>query len=168
MTKETGNEFTGVDRSLESAVSYLEKRQAPKGSFRYRLADVDGRQSLTAAAIFSLEMCGKTQSEIYQKGMKYLSEKIGKGMPLGSTFYTPYFNATVAHFPAAPEVFVVGGVISGRVTRMILEPPPSSDVGWLNPVGIRSSSARLICFFVVLMRSGALSVPSRHSGPFCR
>lgn len=90
----TGKKFSGVDRALDKAISYVKKAQDDKnGGWKYRLVGEEstGKPTLTGAGILALQIWNEGDSDHVKKGLDFL-DKNYLGRPPGADFYAPYYN----------------------------------------------------------------------------
>jgi hypothetical protein len=87
--------LAGVESSLDRAVGrYLPSIQGPRGAFRYRPSERDGKRTLTGAALLGMQIWGAMGSRHYNKGFEYL--KTAYEDPFReNNYYAPYYNTQV-------------------------------------------------------------------------
>ncbi len=92
LAKESGTDFSGLDRALQKAAKCSAAMQDPEGAFVYRPDSAEGKFSLTGIGIANLTAGGEKASPAYAKGMAYL-EKNSKTLP--SSYYSAYYHSMV-------------------------------------------------------------------------
>ncbi|MEQ1842793.1 MAG: prenyltransferase/squalene oxidase repeat-containing protein, partial [Verrucomicrobiales bacterium] len=99
----TGRTFPGVQASLDKATTgYIPSIQDSGGAFKYKSTDRDGRPSLTAAALLSMEIWKGSGTLHYNKGLEYLIKRYEDPVPrMDGIFYATYYNTQF--------LFLVGG-----------------------------------------------------------
>jgi len=99
----TGRSFPGVEKSLDLAIKkYLPAIQDSEGAFKYNPDHAKGKPTLTGAALLALHIWNATDTPVYEKGMKYLTEKYKNPSP-GGDFYAPYYNTQAFFLHEGPE-----------------------------------------------------------------
>lgn len=85
----TGINVKEVNQALDHATEYVKAVQDDKGAFRYNPGLVDGKSTLTGAALLHLRMHGEENSPEYKKGLNYLIDVYANPVP-GGSYYAPY------------------------------------------------------------------------------
>lgn len=98
----TGRNFSGVDKSLDLALKkYLPAIQDAEGAFKYNPDHAKGKPTLTGAALLAIQIWKGKDTPMYEKGLKYLTEKYKNPSP-GGDFYAPYYNTQVFFLKEGP------------------------------------------------------------------
>jgi hypothetical protein len=99
----TGRSFPGVEKSLDLATKkYLPAIQDSEGAFKYNPDNAKGKPTLTGAALLALQIWKGADTPVYEKGLKYLTERYKNPSP-GGDFYAPYYNTQVFFLHEGPE-----------------------------------------------------------------
>ena len=88
-----------IDRAVAYVLSCYDERSH---GFTYQPRNNTPGFARTAAAIYSLQVCGKYDDPHVKLGADYLSNRSGRGVGRGEWF-------TYGHFYAAPAMYMIGG-----------------------------------------------------------
>ncbi len=129
----TGRTFPGVQASLDKATTgYIPSIQDSGGAFKYKAAERDGRPSLTAAALLSMEIWKGSGTLPYNKGLEYLIKRYEDPIPrMDGIFYATYYNTQF--------LFLVGGKPWDEYNRKLqpwLLDSQNADGSWTTDGGV--------------------------------
>ncbi|MCP5539119.1 MAG: hypothetical protein H7A53_02575 [Akkermansiaceae bacterium] len=90
----TGEKFSGLDKTLDKAMQYMKDIQDKDGAFKYRPKDPKGKPTLTGAALLGMQIWNQMDTAEYKKGLGFLTNAYKNPTP-GNNFYAPYYNTQV-------------------------------------------------------------------------
>ena len=90
--------------TIDLAVKYINSCLHPSGGFLYQPNKGGPGFARTAAAIYSLQVCGLYDDKSIPPAAEYLEKNLGKEGP----------HATYGHFYAGPAIYMIGGQVWSR------------------------------------------------------